>query len=353
MRVVIPVHSSNLRSALRLAQRIRETGGTENHRCVIASDSTTAAQAMEDALGGCFKELILCLAATLDPHWPRKENQLFKHCADHFWMVYKEPWLRLETESVPLAYTWLDEIEQAYNGIPRTKKILAALLADNRRFPGTAVFPADLINCSLRAFAPTSTWYGDGQAELSRHTQFTDLIAEVPTLNTVLQVNVTGMATGKIERPCFIQLGRLGDVLNILPLLHHVWERRVKAEYESEKLNTWTEVTSESIQRKKPVLVVHKEFASVAEGLDYCDVEVVTEGSWTELDQATEMAREKFAEVHVCQIHGTHQEARKTPSFAIDAWVRAGYGGEFGKHPLVLHRNPEREARLLASVNIR
>lgn len=329
MRVVIPVHPSNLRSALRLAHRIKETGGTENHHCVIASDSPNAAQTLKDALGGCFAGIELCLSSTLDPHWPRKENELFKHCADHFWMQYKEPWLRLETESVPLTVTWLDEISQAYRDLPRTRKILAARLADDRRFPGTAVFPDDLINCSLRAFSPASTWYSDGQPELTRHTEFSDLIAEVPTPNTVLQVNVTGAATGKIERQCFIQLGRLGDVLNILPLVRHV-----------------------STLGPKPVLMVHQEFASVTEGLDYCDVDVITEGSWTELDNATEIAREKYSEVHVCQIHGTAQSARKTPSFAIDAWARAGYWGDFGMHRLVLARSPERERRLLASLNI-
>lgn len=328
MRVLIPVHPSNLRSALRLAARIRETGGTGQHRCVIASDTLNTAETLRDALGDCFKDITLCISSALDPHWPRKENELFKHCADHFWMVYKEPWLRLETESVPLTPTWLDEIAQAFRDLPRTKKILGARLADERRFPGTAVFPVDLINCSLMAFAPKSTWYGDGQHELTRHTEFTDLIAEVPTPNTVLQVNAVGAATGKIDRPCFIQLGRLGDVLNILPLVHHI-----------------------STLGRKPVLMVHQEFASVTEGLTYCDVEVITEGSWTELDNATEIAREKYSEVHVCQIHGTHQSARKTPSFAIDAWARAGYWNDFGRHPLILHRSPEREARLLASVN--
>lgn len=328
MRVVIPVHASNLRSALRLTQRIKETGGNERHHCIIATDSMKVASEMCNALGECFAGVNICLAHSLDPHWPRKENELFKHCADHFWMQYKEPWLRLETESVPLSITWLDEIEQAFLNLPRTKKILAARHADDRRFPGTAVFPEDLINCSLRAFAPTSTWYGDGQEELRRHTEFTDLMAEVPTPDTVLQVNVTGAATGKIDRPCFIQLGRLGDVLNILPLLHHV-----------------------STLGKRPTLMVHQDFASVTEGLSYCDVEVISEGSWTELDNATEIAREKFSKVHVCQIHGTHQSARKTPSFAIDAWARAGYWADFGRHPLVLARSPEREARLLASVN--
>jgi len=328
MRVVIPVHPSNLRSALRLAHRIKETGGAENHRCVIASDSLSAAQTLKDALEGTFQEIILCVSSPLDPHWPRKENELFKHCADHFWMVYHEPWLRLETESVPLSITWLDDIAEAFANIPRTRKILGARLSDERRFPGTAVFPADVINCSLQAFAPTSTWYSDGQTELTRHTEFTDLIAEVPTPNTVLQINAAGVATGKIERPCFIQLGRLGDVLNILPLLYHVNQ-----------------------SGKRPVLMVHQEFASVTEGLSYCDVEVISEGSWTELDNATEIAREKYSEVHVCQIHGTHQSARKTPSFAIDAWSRAGYWHEFGRHQLILNRDSERERRLLASIN--
>lgn len=327
MRVVIPVHSSGLRSALRLAARIRETGGTESHYCIIASDSLNAATSLREALNRCFINIEFCLSETLDPHWPRKENQLFKHCADHFWMRYQEPWLRLETECVPLSITWLDEIEQAFLNL-RGKKILAARLADDRRFPGTAVFPADLINCSLRAFSPASTWYGDGQPELTQHAEFTDLIAEVPTPDTVLQVNVVGAATGKVERPCFIQLGRLGDVLNILPLLHHV-----------------------STLGTRPVLMVHQEFVSVTEGLPYCDVEVITEGSWTELDNATEIAREKYSEVHVCQIHGTQQSARKTPSFAIDAWAKAGHWNEFGQHPLILARNQAREARLLTSVN--
>lgn len=330
MRVVIPIHASNLRSSLRLAQRIKEMGGTENHRCVIASDSLNAAQALQEALAGCFKDITLCVSSPLDPHWPRKENELFKHCVDHFWMRYKEPWLRLETESVPLTVTWLDDIAQAYNDLPPTKRVLAARLSEDRRFPGTAVFPEDAINLSLRAVAPTSsTWYGDGHAELSRHAEFTDLMAEVPTPNTVLQINALGAATGKIDRPCFIQLGRLGDVLNILPLVYHF-----------------------STLGRKPVLMVHQEFASVTEGLTYCDVEVITEGSWTELDNATEIAKEKYSEVHVCQIHGTHQSARKTPSFAIDAWARAGHWHGFGQYPLILARNPQRESRLLASLNL-
>lgn len=137
-----------------------------------------------------------------------------------------------------------------------------------------------------------------------------------------------------------IQLGRVGDVLNILPLLH--------ADYKS----TGTR------QR----LMVAAEYASLLEGCSYVEP-IIYQGPHYELSKAVELAKGMGGDVVVSQINGPLEQVASesyaragqagavSTSYQKESWRVVGRLGEWDSClPLVFdQRNPEREEALLRS----
>lgn len=136
----------------------------------------------------------------------------------------------------------------------------------------------------------------------------------------------------------YLQLGRTGDILSILPLLH--------ADFRSTGI--------------KSKLLVAREFAPVLDGCSYIDP-VVFDGDYRDLEGAVTLARTLSNEVIVTSLHGTsdavarHAYAqvgatgRVTSNFQKEAWNLAGRSHLWDLNlPLVFdRRSPERERQLL------
>lgn len=125
----------------------------------------------------------------------------------------------------------------------------------------------------------------------------------------------------------FVQLGRFGDIINILPILQ-----------EEERLGF------------RPTLMVAKDYASIMDGVPYADV-LVYEGEFKYLlpaiRQAERYAYERDMEVIITQVYGLgYKWDRKTDSFATDAWWKAAYYADWNKLPLTFKRDKDREKRL-------
>jgi hypothetical protein len=97
-------------------------------------------------------------------------------------------------------------------------------------------------------------------------------------------------------------LGRYGDVLNILPWLHHL-----------------------NAHGKRPVLMVAEQFADIAPHIkEYADVEV-WHGDYKHCLAAEQHARKNYAEVQNASVYGDGLVYhRKAQDFCREAWLRAG-----------------------------
>lgn len=132
-------------------------------------------------------------------------------------------------------------------------------------------------------------------------------------------------------RNCFITLGRFGDILNAVPLVHQDY-----------------------LEGNKPMLVVSKPYAEIGESLSYCDV-VEFPGDYSKPFEAARLmeATKWFDNILIPQCYGTKHDFQCS-SFAEEAWRLVGKHHLWGKLPLVIdRRNQAREDELLLRVGNR
>jgi hypothetical protein len=139
----------------------------------------------------------------------------------------------------------------------------------------------------------------------------------------------------------YVQLGRSGDILSLLPLL---WADTQKGE--------------------RPRLMVAKDYAPLLDGISYVEP-FLFDGGAHELDRALVQAEALDPQYIVTQVNGPTEAVRDlvykragrdkatTFSFAKEMWALAGRLGEWGKYPLVFDRRDKvREEALLASAGV-
>ena len=126
----------------------------------------------------------------------------------------------------------------------------------------------------------------------------------------------------------FVQLGRLGDILNILPLVKRYHDQTGEV----------------------PILQVAAEFMTVLEGVSYCRA-LPWFGPWDYPLAAMREASKVSLDITLCQIHGAGLSApRRADSFAREAWLSAGADVPWGSLPLVFDRRDyQREADLVSA----
>lgn len=122
----------------------------------------------------------------------------------------------------------------------------------------------------------------------------------------------------------YVQAGKLGDVISILPILQH-----------------------EASKTGQPVpLVIGKEYASILEGVAYVEP-VIWKGDVSDLAGAVLFAKKRYSQVIVTQTFGNMPVHHQTPSFQLDQWKRAGAVNHFEEWPLTFdQRNTDRELNL-------
>lgn len=138
----------------------------------------------------------------------------------------------------------------------------------------------------------------------------------------------------------YVQLGKLGDILNILPVLHREFKHGNKCS-----------------------LMVSKRYAGVLDGVSYVN-KVVFEGGWEELEKGVLEAKKLSPDVVVTQLCGPPEEVKKyaylpaklekraTDCWQKDSWNFAGYWPQWRENlPLVFdQRDPGREKALKETV---
>lgn len=124
----------------------------------------------------------------------------------------------------------------------------------------------------------------------------------------------------------FIQLGRVGDILNILPLAKRYFDET----------------------GRKAFVQVAAEFSGLLDGVSYCAA-LPYYGPWDTPFLAMREARNLSDDLVLCQIHGAGIcNPHQTSSFAREAWHSAAADIPWGSVPLVIdRRDPDREAELI------
>lgn len=124
---------------------------------------------------------------------------------------------------------------------------------------------------------------------------------------------------------CILQLGRAGDVINILPIAKELADRR-----------------------GHPIpIVIHEDYADILDGVSYAEPEVY-QGVISDFNGALEFAKDRFEEVIETQIYGKTTFEMKHDSFCVDSWELANFGSLWGKLPLVFdQRDRAREKSLI------
>lgn len=137
----------------------------------------------------------------------------------------------------------------------------------------------------------------------------------------------------------YIQLGKIGDILNVLPIL-------------------WADAQA----GQRATLMVHRQFADVLDGVGYCD-RLIWEGDPNDINAALAEAQKHSADVRCCQIVGDPQAVKQlyersgtpgaaTDSFQKESWRVAGRLALWREQPPLVfdRRDSEREKLFLGKL---
>jgi hypothetical protein len=370
MLCILPVYKDDLPQLLNLIRWIHQLGGCREHDATIVADADTPAGPvfkLRFEAQQCFKSVSVISTERPIKGWPQGPNELFLTAARHA-STRNTHWLFLEPDCVPLCPGWLDKIDIHYRA--KGARYLGQLVPCNKpglpekHFTGVGVYPSYAIlnlEWSIRKNPDIAFDISTAAVLVPKATHcdlFQHLWGEVGNPPTFAHQGIPGTSTfglsylrkdavlfhrtkdGKLidllrrrhgvlndqvdHRP-FIQLGRFGDIILLLPALKYLADT--------------TGV--------RPKLICSNEYASVLEGVSYVDAIPLPVHWYMGMPKAREFAQKNFGGGRVLQCHG-HQwgiELKKWPNFMVSMIDRTGVPLElFNALPLVFDlRNAVRE----------
>jgi hypothetical protein len=135
-------------------------------------------------------------------------------------------------------------------------------------------------------------------------------------------------------KTCLVQLGRYGDILNLLPVAHAIAKE----------------------EGGKVAMLVHREFMDLMEGVSYVEA-VRWEGDMMQPHTAAVTLNGKFERVIVAQVaDSSRARQRVCEAFNMDQWHNCGFLDRWSDPELKLvidRRSHEREHKLMESLRLR
>lgn len=129
---------------------------------------------------------------------------------------------------------------------------------------------------------------------------------------------------------CILQLGRAGDVINILPIAKELSDRR-----------------------GFPIpIVIHEDYVNLLEGVSYAEPEIF-HGVVSDFAGALNFAKDLFEEVLDTQVYGRQTFESKHDSFSVDSWEAGRFGALWGKLPLVFDQRDEVREKALIEKHVK
>jgi hypothetical protein len=128
-----------------------------------------------------------------------------------------------------------------------------------------------------------------------------------------------------MKKTAIVQLGRFGDIANILPVAKKVRD----------------------IDGQNPAFIVSKNYASILDGVSYVDP-VSVDCDFADIHRGINVARLHGEAVLISQVYGwNYSYKQEMDAFNVESWYRAGFLPEWNQLPLIFdRRNADREQDL-------
>lgn len=374
MTVVLAICPKDVDLAIKLLLWIRKLGRHPDFPFLLVADAATNWFQVKKAVQIASETFRTVATITNDQHvegWIPGSNSLFQTAAK--WCeAHGESFLWMEPDATPLRPNWLDSIHKAY--LACNKAFMGSIIHHNipnqvnPYFEGNGVYPSNTWSRIADRWSPNISWtlactdrvLDDAvNSPLFQHVWgvqdlppvFYDVKAASAAVNTMtpgdLQPDVVYFHRCKdaslirlLDRrlfpetswngkpPTFIQLGRFGDLILLLPAFK---EWRDRTGYPTPVITT-------------------VQFGSVLEGASYVQATLMDMHWYHDLKRIISMARAHNPQVIVTQLHGADFSAvpDSLPSFSISMWHKTGLAGLYYELPLVFdQRDRVREQQLI------
>jgi len=369
----LPVWEKDFDRLLNMLSWCRQLGRCPEHDAVIVADAGMEARlvlSLKQEAEKSFKSVeIICTEESV-LGWPQGANSLFLTAA-RFAQKRNVPFLFHEPDAIPLKPGWLDSIQIHYQAAGA--RYMGALVPCNDpRLPaihlsGCAVYPAyayseigkEIEAHPDKAFDISSAPIVAPQAVNSDLFHFLWGMSNDPP--TFASRRISGTSTfdldflspkaclfhrqkdgtlidllrkrAGIQPKAFIQLGRAGDVILLMPAMRWLY------------LN----------EGMKPRLITSAEFGPILDGVSYVEPVVLNVHWWYGMKEAKEYAQKHFGGATVIQCHADKWvvDLNEYPTFMESTHSRTGVPWEyFRTMPMVFdRRSPEREMAHLPVTN--
>jgi len=369
----LPVYAGDYDRLLNNLRWVRQLGRCPNHDAVIVADAGMEARlvfSLKQEAEKSFKSVEITTTEESVSGWPQGANFLFLAAA-RFAEKRNDSWLFLEPDCVPLKPGWLSSIQIHYQ-VNGSRYMGALVPCSDPRLPsvhlsGCAVYPAsayseigkeieanpdkafDLSNAPIVVpQAANSDLFHQLWGQLNDPPIFAE--RRVPGTGTFdldflnpkaclfhrskdgSLIDLLRKRAG-IDQRTFIQLGRAGDVILLMPAMRYIYQ-------------------TEGV---KPRLITSSEFGPILDGVSYVDPVVLNVHWWFGMKEATEYAKKYFGGATVVQCHADKWvvNLKEYPTFMESTHSRTGVPWEhFTTLPMVFdRRSPERELKHLPNTN--
>jgi hypothetical protein len=376
MIVVLPICPKDADLAIKLLCWIRKLGKQPDFNALIVADCATGwdqVRKVMDIAGDVFRAVTVLTNETAVDGWVPGSNSLFKTAAQYC-EAKGESFLWMEPDCTPLKVHWLSAIHKAYQTCG--KAFMGSIVfhttpgQPNPYFEGNAVYPANtwsrikdrwsdkiswtlacterVIDDSLNSILFQHFWGEQDLAPIFFESKSPNAPINTFTLSHVQTEAVLFHRckdaslirlldrtlfpetawTGK--PPTFVQLGRFGDLILLLPAFKE-WRDRTGV--------------------PTPVIST-MDFGTVLEGVSYVQATLMNMNWHHDLKAVMSMSRAHNPNVIVTQLHGAgfSAEPDSLASFSLSMWQKTGLLDLYHELPLVFDlRNPVREKQLIES----
>lgn len=375
MLCALPVFAEDTARLLDLLIWLRQLGGCPQHDAVLVADAATPASSalqLFDTARTVFRAVQLITNPASVLGWPQGPNSLFLTAARHA-RESGTPWLFLEPDAVPLRTDWLDQLTEEYQatgarylgqivpcneaglpaqhftgvGIypPEAFDDLAPLITAQPNLPFDLATAAFLVPRATHSLSFQHLWgERDNPPRFAPQARPGTAVFSLDYLRPqalLFHRNKDGSLIKLLrqrlhihdETSTFIQLGRAGDIILLMPAMKFLYET--------------TGV--------RPRLIVAEENANILEGVSYVESMPLRLHWWFGMAEAIAYANKHFGGVTVIQCHAdrwTHPDNDKS-TFMQATHRRTGVPSSlFHTLPMVFdRRSPKREQEAIPNTN--
>jgi hypothetical protein len=114
MIIAISYHDGDLDLMTRWANHVQKLGPYLNHHLVLLPVHGVNTTGIEQRLSGSFSKISIETCHHVERGWPISCNKAFETMAWAAYQKYKQPFLWMEPDAVPLKQGWLNDIENDY-----------------------------------------------------------------------------------------------------------------------------------------------------------------------------------------------------------------------------------------------